>query len=452
MAAPFKLALRHYPRFLANSSDTRRKLAAHCRSDAEVTLYRPPVRNVFGLQSKARAARDAEPQPLRLVALGTVEPRKNFCAAATIVSALRARGFPDATLDIVGRQGWGDDWRTLETIPGVTLHGYQPAEHVKQLLDDADLFICTSHDEGLGLPLLEAQYAGLPIIAPDASIFREVLGDSGIFIDPTEPVAAAARIAATLSDAGWRARHVALAQAESGALERAGRERSRCGHTPDRRHRRPRVTGRLARDDDRVVNAGAATSEPRSVTVRAASPRSTANPGNIFLATCHDRHKASGWVADCRGLRRGRSALLGLFQGPARRALHGRPHLALQPVRRSVLRRLRFCHRPPISRTGSATPRRRALPLAPYRADLPAASGDARLLCGHRAGAPFRCRQDRQPGTLPLFRPARATPAAACLRRRTPDVQLPELVAVSRNVLLRTFPDRLPCSQHGARR
>jgi glycosyltransferase involved in cell wall biosynthesis len=148
-----------------------------------------------------------------LVALGTVEPRKNFCAAAMIVSALRARGFPDATLDIVGRQGWGDDWRTIETIPGVTLHGYQPGEQVKQLLDAADLFICTSHDEGLGLPLLEAQYAGLPIIAPDASIFREVLGDSGVFIDPTEPVAAAARIAANLSDAGWRARHVALAQA-----------------------------------------------------------------------------------------------------------------------------------------------------------------------------------------------------------------------------------------------
>src|SRR5213079_113025 len=86
MAAPFKLALRHYPRFLVNSSDTKRKLAAHCRSDAEITLYRPPVRNVFGLESKQRAGRDAQPRPLRLVALGTVEPRKNFCAAARMVS------------------------------------------------------------------------------------------------------------------------------------------------------------------------------------------------------------------------------------------------------------------------------------------------------------------------------------------------------------------------------
>jgi glycosyltransferase involved in cell wall biosynthesis len=211
MAAPFKLALRHYPRFLVNSSDTRRKLAAHCRSDAEVTLYRPPVRNVFGLSAKARAARASQPQPLRLVALGTVEPRKNFSAAAKIVSALRAQGFAGATLDIVGRRGWGDDWQMLESVPGVTLHGYQPAERVGQLLDDADLFVCTSHDEGLGLPLLEAQYAGLPIIAPDAPIFREVLGTSGIYIEPADPAAAVAAIAAALSVSGWRARHVALA-------------------------------------------------------------------------------------------------------------------------------------------------------------------------------------------------------------------------------------------------
>ncbi|HKS17600.1 MAG TPA: glycosyltransferase [Bradyrhizobium sp.] len=212
MATPFKLALRHYPRFLANSCDTKRKLEMHCRTDAEITLYRPRVRNVFGLKSEARSRREARPQPLRLVALGTVEPRKNFCAAATIVSALRAQGFAGATLDIVGRQGWGDDWDLLKTIPGVTLHGYQSTDQVRHLLDTADLFICTSHDEGLGLPLLEAQYAGLPIIAPDASIFREVLGFSGIHIDPTEPVAAAARITAALSGAGWRARYAGLAE------------------------------------------------------------------------------------------------------------------------------------------------------------------------------------------------------------------------------------------------
>jgi len=209
MAAPFRLALRCYPHFLANSSDTRKKLAAHCRPDAAITLYRPPVRNVFALDPTARAGRTN--QPLRLVALGTVEPRKNFMAAAKIVGALRAKGFPNATLDIVGRQGWGEDWRMLERLPGVTLHGYQPTERVRQLLQDADIFICTSYDEGLGLPLLEAQYGGLPIVAPDAAIFHEVLGLSGIFIDPADPAAAANRITGMLSGQEWRHRYIALA-------------------------------------------------------------------------------------------------------------------------------------------------------------------------------------------------------------------------------------------------
>ena len=69
------------------------------------------------IQSSNRtAARCATARPLRLVALGTVEPRKNFLAAARITSALRARGFPGATLDIVGRQGWGDDWESTRGL------------------------------------------------------------------------------------------------------------------------------------------------------------------------------------------------------------------------------------------------------------------------------------------------------------------------------------------------
>src|SRR5260370_7034433 len=115
MVAPCKLALRRSTRFLANSSDTRRKLAAHCRPDASITLYRPPVRNVFDLESKERTERDT--QPLRLVALGTVEPRKNFVAAARITSALRAQGFQSATLYIGGRHGRGHDRRTPQPFP-----------------------------------------------------------------------------------------------------------------------------------------------------------------------------------------------------------------------------------------------------------------------------------------------------------------------------------------------
>jgi glycosyltransferase involved in cell wall biosynthesis len=212
MAAPFKFAVRNYPRFVVNSADTKRKLLEHCRSDAEITLYRPPVRNVFDLEPGDRSERKAKSSSLRLVTLGTVEPRKNFIAAAKIVSALREQGFINATLDIVGRRGWGDDWEALEQCPGVVLHGYQSTEQVNQIIRDADAFICTSHEEGLGLPLLEAQYAGLPIVAPNDAIFREVLGDSGIFIDPTNSALAAAVIGQAIGASDWRRSHIESAQ------------------------------------------------------------------------------------------------------------------------------------------------------------------------------------------------------------------------------------------------
>ncbi|MGL4265454.1 MAG: glycosyltransferase [Afipia sp.] len=229
MAPSFRLAVRNYPRFLVNSADTKRKLAAHCQTDADITLYRPPVRNVFDLHPDDRIEQIEKASPLRLVALGTVEPRKNFVAAARVLAALRERNFSNITLEIVGRRGWGDDWDILEKSPGVILHGYQSGERVRQILQGADLFICTSHEEGLGLPLLEAQYAGLPIVAPDAAIFREVLGQSGILIDPIDPAGAASAITAALSEPAWRtsfavrgaenlARWNALASSDRGAV------------------------------------------------------------------------------------------------------------------------------------------------------------------------------------------------------------------------------------------
>lgn len=209
MAKPFALAVRRYPRFLVNSLDTARKLKAFCRSDAQILTYRPQVRNVFGTDAAARAPRSAT-QPLRLLSIGTVEPRKNYGYAARILRELRRQGFVDATLEIVGRNGWGGEQHALAHEPGVVLSGYLSTEEVRQRLLQADALLCTSHEEGLGLPLLEAQYAGLPVIAPDDAVFREVLGASGIFIDRDDCADAAGTIASMLLPQDTSARYLAL--------------------------------------------------------------------------------------------------------------------------------------------------------------------------------------------------------------------------------------------------
>ena len=213
MVAPFRRIVRRAKLFLVNSQTTAHELRLFCRPDAEVVLYRPRVRNVFGLEQGGREERPSSERTMRLIAVGTVEPRKNLAAAAGVLTALRQGSRPDATLDIVGRPGWGVDIAQLAAIPGVTVHGYQTRERARTLIEAADALISTAHDEGLGLPLLEAQYAGLPVVAPDQPVFREVLGESGLLLDPSDAAAAAARIGTALAQPGWRMAHARSAQA-----------------------------------------------------------------------------------------------------------------------------------------------------------------------------------------------------------------------------------------------
>ncbi len=213
MAPAFRRAIERLPRFLVNSCTTAAELARHARPDAKIHLYRPQVRNVFSLSPEGRIARPAPDTRLRLVAMGTLEPRKNHIAAARILSELRRNFFPEATLDIIGRDGWGDVADTLRGRSGIRLHGHLPDKEVRRILKAADVFISTSHDEGLGLPLLEVQYAGLPVIASDIPIFREVLENSGTFVDPSDPYLAALRIFTMVRKENWRTRHVEAAQA-----------------------------------------------------------------------------------------------------------------------------------------------------------------------------------------------------------------------------------------------
>ncbi len=218
MAPAFRRAVTTLPWFLVNSKTTASELAAFSRPDAEITLYRPTVRDVFaiGAEASARAAvarRVEKGGRLDLIALGTIEPRKNLAAAADIVAALRRAHGWDARLHLVGRPGWGGEADRLKDREGVVLHGYAAPERVRELLAEAHVFLSTSHDEGLGLPLLEAQYAGLPVVAPDKAVFREVLGESGRFVDPAAPAAAAAAIDALVTRPGVFAQAAADAMA-----------------------------------------------------------------------------------------------------------------------------------------------------------------------------------------------------------------------------------------------
>lgn len=211
IAPNFARALKTYDTFLVNSETTADELRPMTRAGSRILVYRPAAQNVFGLRPRPRPAPNRG--KLVLGAIGTLEPRKNFLVSAHIAQALARERNAPVELHIVGRDGWGGQRRLLADEDGVVLHDFLPDAVARDVICGFDALICTSHAEGLGLPLLEVQFAGVPVIAPDQPVFREVLGASGFFIDPTDAGTVARRLCAFFDDAQG------IAAARSAALD-----------------------------------------------------------------------------------------------------------------------------------------------------------------------------------------------------------------------------------------
>ena len=62
--------------------------------------------------------------------------------------------------------------------------GYLPDEDVRALMHDTSLFVFPSVYEGFGLPVLDAQHAGVPVACSSAAALPEVAGEGALLFDP----------------------------------------------------------------------------------------------------------------------------------------------------------------------------------------------------------------------------------------------------------------------------
>ena len=122
--------------------------------------------------------------------VGTIEPRKGHLQALEAFEQLWAAG-ADINLVIVGREGWkGLADADRRTLPRILSRLRASPELGRRLLwlegiDDDTLqqvylastcLLFPSEGEGFGLPLIEAAHHGLPLLARDLPVFREVAG------------------------------------------------------------------------------------------------------------------------------------------------------------------------------------------------------------------------------------------------------------------------------------
>jgi glycosyltransferase involved in cell wall biosynthesis len=155
------------------------------------------------------------PSPVRplaepyFVVVGTIEARKNHLMLLKVWRRLvETQGNAAPKLVILGQRGWEcenvfDMLERCESLRGVVIEkpGVSDAE-LATYVHHAQASLFPSFVEGYGLPLMEGLAAGVPVVASDLPVFRELAGEAPIYVDP-------------LDGPGWLARVTELAGAEA---------------------------------------------------------------------------------------------------------------------------------------------------------------------------------------------------------------------------------------------
>ena len=87
--------------------------------------------------------------------------------------------------------------------------GYVPDVDLLALFDGAFCFCFPSRFEGFGLPILEAQQQGVPVMTANNSAIPEVAGDAAILVDPMDVDAIAEAMLRLSQDERLRAELIA---------------------------------------------------------------------------------------------------------------------------------------------------------------------------------------------------------------------------------------------------
>ena len=148
-----------------------------------------------------------------VLAVGSIQPRKNLARLARAYSHLRSRRSQTKLpqLVLVGKRAWlyGETLRAVESCglsASTIFTGYVSEGDLPALYTGAILFVYPSYFEGFGLPPLEAMQCGTPVLTGDRTSLPEVVGDAALTVDPFDETAIAAGLERLLDDSELRAR------------------------------------------------------------------------------------------------------------------------------------------------------------------------------------------------------------------------------------------------------
>ncbi|CAD5107396.1 glycosyltransferase family 4 protein [Zestomonas carbonaria] len=175
------------------AAEAARRWHGHFYLGSELDLKRAKSSLHPGVQRMFRQGK-----PVYLM-VSTVEPRKNHAYLLDAFERLWATG-SEARLCIIGKIGWKCE-ALVERIKRHPMHNKRlfmfnnvNDSSLEYAYSNARALVFPSHAEGFGLPLVEAMQRGLPVMASDIPVFREIGQDFMAYFELDDPQSLVDRI------------------------------------------------------------------------------------------------------------------------------------------------------------------------------------------------------------------------------------------------------------------
>jgi glycosyltransferase involved in cell wall biosynthesis len=128
--------------------------------------------------------------------LGTIQPRKNLLRLVqafdqVIKNQFVSKMYPNLKLVLIGKNGWMnqdiyEEPKRLGIVDSVLFLGHLPDDEVGVIMQNALCFAFPSLFEGFGIPIIEAQASGIPVVTSHKKPMTEIGGNACEYVNPED--------------------------------------------------------------------------------------------------------------------------------------------------------------------------------------------------------------------------------------------------------------------------
>ena len=207
MRHSIKLSCRWAKKIIAVSKNTKKDL---------IELYKIPENKVEVIYEGAninkrelKIEKKYEEYKPYLLFVGRLEKRKNIEGIISSFEILKEKYSIPHKLILTGSPGYDYEAIKLKIKKNkyekeIIEFGFVDEKEKFNLIKNSEVFVFPTLYEGFGLPILEAQVLGVPVVASNISSIPEIGGDSLVYATPSEPISIADSIYKVINDENFK--------------------------------------------------------------------------------------------------------------------------------------------------------------------------------------------------------------------------------------------------------